>query len=211
MNTDLMKITILMIDDHKLLLEAWTALLTQDGRFSVIGAVSDTAVAIELVKREHPRVVITDINMSPVDGFEFTRQICMLDEAPFVMVVTFFSEPAYMKKMLKAGALGYVTKNSSKEELIEALLEVSAGRKYICREIRDKLSDRFMGIVVPDSLRERELEIMRGVKEGLSSKEIADRLGIARKTVEVHRYNILKKLELPNAAALINYMNQRGI
>ena len=108
--------------------------------------------------------------------------------------------------------MGYVTKNSSREEMFKALTEVNAGKKYICDEIKNILSEQVIGggdenQIGLNSLSQREIEIISFIKKGFSSKEIADSLSISVKTVEVHRYNILKKLNLKNAAALVNFIN----
>ena len=121
------------------------------------------------------------------------------------------SQPAYAKKMLQIGARGYVTKNSSKDEMIEAILSVHNGNKYICDEIKNNISELILDEKQEtpnvNALTGREIEIINLIKEGQSSKEIATLLKISLKTVEVHRHNILKKLKLKNAASLVNYIN----
>jgi len=121
------------------------------------------------------------------------------------------SQPAYAKKMLQIGARGYVTKNSSKEEMIAAILEVQAGNKYICDEIKNNISELVLeenkDVPNVNALTEREIQIINLIKEGQSSKEIASALNISLKTVEVHRHNILKKLKLKNSASLVNFIN----
>ena len=120
------------------------------------------------------------------------------------------SQPAYAKKMLQIGAKGYVTKNSSRDEMFKAILEVHKGNRYICDEVKNILSEQIMddgpsqGI---NALSERELQIVKLIKEGFSSKEISVQLNISLKTVEVHRHNILKKLKLKNSASLVNFIN----
>jgi DNA-binding NarL/FixJ family response regulator len=122
------------------------------------------------------------------------------------------SQPAYAKKMLQIGAKGYVTKNSSKEEMIKAILEVNEGSRYICEEIKNNISEMVLdeGREMPNvnTLTEREIQIINFIKEGQSSKEIATTLNISLKTVEVHRHNVLKKLKLKNSASLVNFINQ---
>jgi len=122
-----------------------------------------------------------------------------------------YTQPAYTKKIIQMGARGYLTKNSSKEEMIEAIIEVNKGNKYICREIIDIISEGMFGDKedIPDinSLTEREIDVVNLVKIGASSKEISQTLNIALKTVEVHRHNILKKLKLKNSASLVNFIN----
>jgi two-component system invasion response regulator UvrY len=113
--------------------------------------------------------------------------------------------------MIQKGAMGYVTKNSSREEMFKAITEVQAGRRYICDEIKNILSEQVLNGEEQQSglnaLSQREIEIINFIKKGFSSKEIAESLDISVKTVEVHRYNILKKLNLKNSAALVNYIN----
>lgn len=122
------------------------------------------------------------------------------------------SQPAYAKKMLQIGAKGYVTKNSSKEEMIKAILEVNEGSKYICEEIKNNISELVLeenkDMPNVNALTEREIQIINLIKEGQSSKEIATSLNISLKTVEVHRHNVLKKLKLKNSASLVNFINQ---
>ena len=125
------------------------------------------------------------------------------------------SMPAYARRMLQLGAMGYVTKNSSKDELLTAIVEVHNGKKYICDEVKNILAQQELeeegGPPDMNVLSRREIEIVQLIKEGLSSKEIALRLDISLKTVEVHRYNILKKLSLKNTAALVNFINAHGL
>lgn len=123
--------------------------------------------------------------------------------------------PAYAKRMLQLGAMGYVTKNSSKEEMISAIVEVRAGKKYICEEVKNILAQQELDedpeVADLNNLSRREIDIIKLIKEGLSSKEIAQQLDISLKTVEVHRYNVLKKLKLKNTAALVNFINAKGL
>jgi DNA-binding NarL/FixJ family response regulator len=130
-----------------------------------------------------------------------------------VIGVSMHSQPAYVKKMIRGGAKGYVTKSSPTDELMLAIAEVAAGRTYICEQVKtiiaeQAVSDTGQGAV--SQLSERELEIIRLVRSGLSSREIGEALSITPKTVEVHRHNILKKLKLRNSVALIEFMNAHG-
>jgi DNA-binding NarL/FixJ family response regulator len=156
-----------------------------------------------------------DINMSPVNGFEATKQVRKFSPSSKIIGISMHSMPAYARRMLQMGAMGYVTKNSSKDELLTAIVDVNNGKKYICEEVKNILAQQELeddtGKPDMNVLSRRELDIVTLIKEGLSSKEIALKLAISLKTVEVHRYNILKKLNLKNTAALVNFINAQGL
>ncbi|MFM8591639.1 MAG: response regulator [Sphingomonadales bacterium] len=209
------KTTILLVDDHKLIRESWDIVLSTDPRFEVIGETSDVQQAVNLAATHQPHLILMDINMTPINGFEATK--LMLKHAPQSQVIgiSMHSMPAYARRMFQVGARGYVTKNSSKDELFRAIDEVLAGNKYICEEIKKIVAHQELDedSEYPDMnlLSKREIEVVTHIKQGFSSKEIAQRLEISLKTVEVHRYNILKKLKLKNTAALVNFINEQGL
>jgi DNA-binding NarL/FixJ family response regulator len=207
-------ISILIADDHKLIRDTWSFILNTDERFKVVAECCNGEEAIEQAKNKRPQIVLMDINMTPISGLEATKQIRKVSPGSRIIGVSMHSQPAYAKKMLQIGARGYVTKNSSREEMFKAILEVHNGNRYICDEVKNIISEQIMddgpsqGI---NSLSERELQIVKLIKEGFSSKEISSQLNISLKTVEVHRHNILKKLTLKNSAALVNYINTYAV
>jgi DNA-binding NarL/FixJ family response regulator len=206
------KITILLVDDHKLIRESWSFILNSDERFAVIGQTNDPTEAIEIAAEKKPSIVLMDINMTPINGFDATRDMRKHVPTSKIIGISMHSMPAYARKMLQLGAAGYVTKNSSKDELVEAILAVNSGKKYVCDEVKNilaqqELVDETVGAADLNVLSRRELDVVHLIKEGLSSREIASRLDISLKTVEVHRYNILKKLNLKNTAALVNFLH----
>ena len=208
------KITILIADDHKLIRETWSFILNSDPRFSVIAQCSNGEEAIEQAQKLRPNIALLDINMSPINGIEATEQIRKLSPSTKIIAVSMHSQPAYVKKLLKLGAMGYVTKNSPQQEMFEAIVEVNNGKRFICSEVKTILSDQIFeedGATGVNTLSSRELDVIKHIKDGLSSKEIATQLSISLKTVEVHRHNILKKLNLKNSAALVNYINTKGL
>jgi DNA-binding NarL/FixJ family response regulator len=205
------KITILIADDHTLVRETWSFILNTDERFKVIAESGSGEEAVELAKELRPNIVIMDINLPGMNGIEATQLIRKFSPASRILGVSLHTQPTYARKMIQKGAMGYVTKNSSREEMFKAITEVQAGRRYICDEIKNILSEQVIngedqqgGL---NALSQREIEIINFIKKGFSSKEIAESLDISVKTVEVHRYNILKKLNLKNSAALVNYIN----
>ncbi len=209
------KITILLVDDHKLMRDSWSFILNSDPRFLVIGETSSGEEAIEIAREKRPNIILMDVNMSPVNGFDATKQIHKISPESRIIAVSMHTMPAYAKRMLQLGAMGYVTKNSSKEEMIAAIIEVRNGKKYICEEVKNILAQQELDEAGEEgdlnNLSRRELDIIKLIKEGLSSKEIAQQLDISLKTVEVHRYNVLKKLKLKNTAALVNFINAKGL
>src|SRR6185295_6078588 len=136
------KITILLVDDHKLIRDSWSFILNSDPRFSVIGETSSGQEAIEIARDKRPNVILMDVNMTPVNGFDATKQIHKLSPDSKIIAVSMHTMPAYAKRMLQLGAMGYVTKNSSKDEMIKAIVEVSNGKKYICEEVKAILADQ---------------------------------------------------------------------
>jgi two-component system invasion response regulator UvrY len=182
-----------------------------DPRFQVIGQCGSGEEAVELAKNLRPHVVIMDINLPGIDGFTATTQVRKYSPGSKILAISLHDMPVYVRKMLQSGATGYVTKNSSQDEMFKAVVEVYNGRKYVCEEIKDIVAQQELhtdeqrdGLY---SLSKREIHIISMLKKGLSSKQIAMDISISVKTVEVHRYNILKKLNLPNVASLVNYVN----
>ena len=205
------KITVMIADDHKLIRETWSYILSNDDRFEVIAECGDSEHAVEVARDKKPQIVLMDINMMPISGFEATERIRKVSPVSKVIGVSMHSQPAYAKKMLQIGARGYVTKNSSREEMIKAILEVQEGNKYVCEEIKNNISELILeenkDVPNVNALTEREIQIINLIKEGQSSKELAAQLNISLKTVEVHRHNVLKKLKLKNSASLVNFIN----
>lgn len=209
------KITILLVDDHKLIRDSWSFILNSDDRFEVVDSTGSGEEAVEIAKNTRPDIILMDVNMSPMNGFDATKQIRKISPGSRVIGVSMHSMPAYAKRLIQLGAMGYVTKNSSKEEMIHAIIEVYNGKKYICEEVKNILAQQEIqdepGQPDMNNLSRRELDIIQFIKDGYSSKEIAVKLDISLKTVEVHRYNILKKLNLRNTASLVNFINAHGL
>ena len=209
-------VTILLLDSHKLTRDAFVSMLNSVPGFTVTGETGDMDKAIEYAKHFSPSIIIIDIELGVNNGFDATKMIRKVSPASKIIGVSMHSFPAYARQMLHMGASGFVTKNSPKEELIQAIEDVLSGKNYICNEIKDIITHNTLEeteetFSLINLISVRELNIMHHIKEGSSSREIAGRLGISEKTVQAHRYNILKKLKLKNAASLVNYMNQQQI
>ncbi len=209
------KITIIIFDDHNLVAEMWSELINSDERFAVVAICNDTTDAsIEIVKSKRPDIVIMDINIQPISGIDATKLIKKGSPGSKVIGVSMHNQPSFAKRMLKNGALGYVTKSSQKSEMFEALLSVHAGKVFVCKEIQENLSKMvFEDDEQPDisKLSEREIEVLKHIQNGLSSKEIAEKLFLSTRTVEVHRSNVLKKLNLKNTASLLKFIHNSSL
>lgn len=205
----------MIVDDHTLIRETWSFLLGRNENFEVIAEVGDGQKAVDIARDKRPNIVLLDINMTPLNGFDVLKLIRKQSPGSKVIAVSMHSQPAYAKKMLRLGAKGYITKNSPRQEMLDAITEVQNGNTYICQEVKNILSDQMLSeedtTAGLNQLSEREIEVINQIRDGLSSKEIADRLAISIKTVEVHRHNILKKLKVKNTASLINYINSSGL
>ena len=204
----------MIVDDHTLIRETWSFLLGKNENFEVVAECGNGERAIELARDKRPDVVLLDINMAPMSGFEALKMIRKYSPSSKIIGVSMHSQPAYAKKMLRLGAKGYVTKNSPRSEMMEAIAQVSNNKVYVCQEVKNILSEQMLNgdQTNPDinNLSDREMQIVRALKEGLSSKEIAVELSISLKTVEVHRHNVLKKLKLKNTVSLINFINSQA-
>ena len=209
------KVTVMLIDDHTLIRETWRALLNTVKNIEIVAESGDGHLALEMARTTRPDIVLLDINMLPVNGIEVLKMIRKLSPASRVIVVSMHSQPVYAKKMLRLGAKGYVTKNSPLNELLDAIRDVSTGNIFVCQEVKKLISGQLIDDdqTVPDinSLSGRELQIAGLITAGGTSKDIAAELGICLKTIEVHRYNILKKLNLRNTISLIRYINAHAV
>lgn len=203
------KISILIIDDHILLAEAWSVILNKDARLDVVGICTTAEHGIELIMQHTPDMVLMDISLPGMDGVQATEMITEKHKGIKVLGVSSHNAPHYAYKMMRKGASGYVSKFATHEELVKAIIAVQSGGKYICDSIKNALADDIINgdetTEHTKSLTKRELQIIQFIKKGVSSKEMADILFLSVKTIEVHRYNILKKLGLKNSAALINF------
>lgn len=204
------KISIAVVEDHKLVREMWVRLFDEDSQMVVVGQSGDFDDAIEMIKTVKPDIVLLDINLPKGSGLDAVPLIRKFVPATRIIAVSMHNQPAYTKKMIQMGAKGYVTKNSSPQEMLTAIKEVMENKIFVCAEIKEILSSQLINNDPSETnlkdLSLREIEIISLIKLGFSSKEIAEKLHIAVRTVEVHRYNILKKLDLKNTAALINFI-----
>ena len=182
--------------------------------YEVTAECANARDGIELVASLRPDIIILDINLPGISGIEAVPLLLKFCCTSKILGVSMHSQPAYARKMIKDGAMGYICKSSPSNELFKALEQISDGKKYICQETKEILAKQMMDEEQGKNVKilsQRELEIIRYIKKGFSSKQIAKELFVSVKTVEVHRYNILKKLNLKNAAGLVNLIITNNI
>jgi len=160
-----------------------------------------------------PEIVLMDINLGAGSGFDATEKINNTLPKTRVIGLSLHDDITYVKKFLSIGAKGYLTKNTSKTELIEAIHSVQRGDVFIGSDIKDRYFTSLLNVDSSETKKEltmKEIEIVKLIAQGMSSKEIAEKLFISHRTVETHRHNILKKLELSNAAQLSSWAKDKG-
>ncbi len=208
-------IRVLVVDDHAVFRQGICALLARRKGIEVIGEAENGKQAIEQVAALHPDIVLMDIAMPVMNGLEATQEIHKSSPETRVLVLTQYESKEYVFSLLRAGAAGYVPKLTRIDELVDAIRAVHAKGAFIQEEVLHAVVD---GIAPPPVetesapvLTEREREVIRLIAEGLTGREIAERLCISAKTVVTHRQNIMEKIGAHNTAELIRYAIREGI
>ncbi len=212
-----MSIRVLLADDHKIVREGLGSLLEKEPDIDVIAMADDGRTAVQLTRELLPDVAVIDLAMPGMNGIEATRRICCENPGTKVLVLSMHSARRFMVEALSAGAKGYLLKDCASLEFVMAVRAVAGNETY--------LSPKSTGLIIKDYIRRftdalpstssllstREREVLQLVAEGENTKEIAFTLGISIKTVETHRQQIMRKLNLHNVAGLIRYAIREGI
>ena len=209
--------TILLADDHRIVRQGLRALLEAEPDFSLVGETGDGLEAIQLAERLQPDVIVLDLMMPCINGLEATRQISDNCPQTRVIILSMHADEAYVLEALRNGASGYVLKDSSADDLVRAVREVEAGRRYLSPPLSERAIEAYTrkaqetSLDPYEKLTNREREVLYLAAEGHSSTEIAERLSISSRTVETHRANMMRKLDLHSQTGLIRYALKRGI
>ena len=208
-----MTIRVILADDHKIMLESLSLLLEKEKDIKVVGVASDGRAVLELVASLQSDVVVMDIGMPGMNGIEATRRL--VAEHPKIKVVALSSlaHKQHVLEMLGAGASAYLVKENAGSELVRALYAVVKGQKYLCPDVSAMVVDNTGHHLLEGipQLGRREREVLQLLAEGGSSPEIAERLFISTGTVDVHRRNIMNKLDLHTVAELTKYAVRNGL
>ncbi|MEP6736090.1 MAG: response regulator transcription factor [Chryseolinea sp.] len=195
-------IKVFIVDDHPMVLAGLKALLSIVSAVEVIGTAANAYEAIEHLKISTPDVVIVDINLPEVSGIELTKKIKTEFDAIHVLAMSTFKERSYVSKMIQAGALGYLVKSASREEIEAAIISVSQGILYENDELR-MLDDSNEDDKAVPIVSRREQQVLQLIVDGLTNPQIAEKLFISLHTVDSHRKNLLAKFDVSNTASLI--------
>ena len=211
-----MSIRVLLVDDHKILREALKGVLERELDIAVVGEANDGGECLELARQTHPDIVLMDIGLPVLGGIDATRALVAEDPAIKVVALSTFSDRRVVMQMLDAGARGYVVKSAGRDELLRAIRAVAYGRTYLCPDAAAVLVESLRGKKAVDSpplepIGRREREVLQLLADGHTSPEIGKRLHIATSTVEVHRRNLMRKLELHSIAELTKYAVRHGL
>ncbi len=203
-------IRILIADDHQMFREGLMALLNSEDNINVIGEASNGKEALLLLETQVPDVLLLDLEMPEIDGFDVLKALKKLNLETKVLVLTMHKSPEFIKNIIKAGAHGFLQKDSGKEILIHAIRQVHSKGTYYTPEVATIVLNSFKEDALSKSISAREKEVIQLIVDGNTTKEIADILFLSKNTIESHRQNILSKLQLKNSAELVRYAIKKG-
>ena len=213
-----MSIRVLIADDHKIMLAGLRSLLEKQTDIEVVGEADNGRKAVQMAQEKKPDVVVMDVSMPDLNGIEATIQITESLPETRVVALSMHSDKRYVMGMLRAGASGYLLKDCASQELANAILQVAGGKKYLSPEITGVvLGDILQGgspgevATATSQLSPREREVLQLIAEGWSTKQTASHLYVSVKTIETHRRQIMKKLDLHSIADLTKYAIREGL
>ncbi len=210
-------ISVVLVDDHVIMRDGLKGLLVKESDIDVVGEANNGRDAVKIAFDKNPDIVVMDIAMQDMNGIEATRQIKHGNPRINVLALSMHSERQIVVGIFRAGASGYLLKDSTSNELVEAIRTVYKGKKYLSQKISDIVLQEISDIkkdteeIGVDILTNRECEILQLIAEGKSTKQIAEVLFISPKTVESHRANIMEKLDIHNVPELTKYAIRTGL
>ena len=210
-------IRIVLADDHHVVREGLRALLETEPDFSIVGEAADGLATVDLVERLKPDVLVADLMMPSLSGLEVARQVALRSPTTRVVILSMYANEPYVLEALRNGATGYVLKDSTGADLVQAVRQVLTGDRYLSPPLSARAIEAYVqkaeagSLNIYETLTTREREILHLAAQGCSNAEVATRLSISPRTAETHRANMMRKLGLRTQADLIRYALRRGI
>ena len=208
-------VRVLVVDDQTLFRSGLTSLLAEDERVEVVGQAVDGADAIKQATKLKPDVVLMDLKMPNIDGIEATRQVSELSPGTKVLILTTFETDSQVIQALKAGASGYVLKDSTPDAIVSTIVAVMSGERVMAGAVANRVLEMLTGTSTPkefyDGLTNREIEILKLLANGMANKQIAYRLKISEKTVRNHVSNTYEKLGIYDRSQAVLYAVKKGL
>lgn len=204
------KIKIIIVDDHQLFRDGLAGLLSKHAHFELLASLPDGESLMQfLADQEEPDIILLDLSMPGLGGFEVLKKLKKHYKEIKSIIISMHEDGNYIVKCAKAGAYGYLLKNADEEELINAIHKVYRGERYYNDDISSRMFQNLsLQYSIPEKLTKREIEVLHHLSEGLTTKAIAEKMFISSRTVETHRANMLKKLDVKNTAELIKRATQ---
>lgn len=204
---------VVLIDDHSVVLRGLSAVISTKPGWEIVGATTNALEGLDIIARDRPDVAVIDYSMAEMDGVELTRRALVILPSLQVLIFTMHHNETVISDLLTVGARGFVLKSDAGEMLDAGLASLAAGKPFLPGQAGDLLLRSYLGKDCngKEPLTTREREVMKQIAVGLSGKEVAQRLGISPKTVEIHRSAIMRKLQLGNVAALVRYAVRHGV
>lgn len=203
-----MAIKVFIVDDHYMVIEGIHSLLQNERSIEWLGHATNAASCIAFLKQQVPDVLLMDINLPDKSGIELCAEVREKYPGVFIVGLSTFNQQSFIQKMLQNGAVGYVLKNATQQELTEAITAASKGKTYLSHEASMSLRTVSNSEIV---LTRREKEVLELIAEGMTNNEIAQKLFISATTVDTHRKNLLAKLDVKNTASLIGKAAKQGL
>lgn len=209
-------IHILLADDHPVLRQGLRSLLERESDLTIVGEAGDGRETLQRAGELRPDVVVLDLMMPGLSGLEVVRQLRARRPSPHVIVLSMYANESYVVEALQSGAGGYVLKKATSADLVAAIRAVARGGRYLSPPLTETTIDAYLARSRPtadpyDLLTTREREVLHLGAEGFSSGQIAERLSVSPRTVEMHRANLMRKLGLQNQTELVRFAIQRGL
>jgi two-component system, NarL family, response regulator NreC len=212
------QIKVLLVDDHTLFRQGVGSLLSRDSDIEVVGGVSNGGDAVDKCVELRPNVVLIDISMPGLSSFEAARQIKKARPETKVLFLSMYDDEDYLRQALECGASGYVLKDTAAEQLIIAVREIARGGSHLSPRMMAHLVDDFRGrnklqskVARFGTLTTRERDVLKMLAEGKSVKEIACDLNLSTKTIDAHKFNMMRKLDIHNKTQLVHYAIQKKV